>query len=224
MCERKYVWLVGSFWTKKEPSCVSLTEWIMIWSGGNQSSCFWPAPHTPEWVDTVCFYSAEKKRAKKWDHTRNSEKITKRLTRKKGSSLLCFTQSSTLLIYSILACLTLVGTLNAVTKKVTKHWSMHEEINHEGIHYEKNKKADRKKENARERERWQLRDKSQSEQRTGLGQYSHHILLTLHHSTRAHMHATQTRTLSQTDRHQTNQSAGVNVSRGRRRKEECEGM
>lgn len=30
---------------------------------------------------------------------------------------------------------------------------MHEEINHEGIHYEKNKKADRKKENARERER-----------------------------------------------------------------------
>lgn len=153
MCERKYVWLVGSFWTKKEPSCVSLTEWIMIWSGGNQSSRFWPAPHTPEWVDTVCFYSAEKKRAKKWDHTRNSEKITKRLTRKKGSSLLCFTQSSTLLIYSILACLTLVGTLNAVTKKVTKHWSMHEEINHEGIHYEKNKKADRKKENARERER-----------------------------------------------------------------------
>lgn len=64
----------------------------------------------------------------------------------------------------------------------------------------------RKRMQERERERWQLRDKSQSEQRTGLGQYSHHILLTLHHSTRAHMHATQTRTLSQTDRQTSDQS------------------
>lgn len=154
------------------------------------------------------------------------KKITKRLTRKKGSSLLCFTQSSTLLIYSILACLTLVGTLNAVTKKVTKHWSMHEEINHEGIHYEKNKKADRKKENARERERDDNLGTRASQSR---GQvwvntrttYCWHCTTQHAHTCMPHKHAHCHR---QTDRHQTNQSAGVNVSRGRRRKEECEGM
>lgn len=74
-----------------------------------------------------------------------------------------------------------------------------------------------------EEDRSQVRDKSQSEQRTGVGQYSQHMLLTLHCSTH-HTHArTHAQTLKHThtrftwtgtqQRHQTNQSANVNISR-----------